>query len=120
LGAIYRQTYKARLLAIIGTAVVLGITMPAAAQNRFHAKLVAVSEKERNDRLSVVVVAESCRVIRSFFQGFDPSGGAHWNVACSNGKAFVVLINNDARGSTRVMECEILKITGGRECFKKF
>lgn len=85
-----------------------------------HDKLAALSEKERNEKLSYAVQDEGCRVTRSFFQGLDKSGNAFWNVACANRETRVIMIRNDAQGSTRVLECGVMKAMGGTECFKKF
>ena len=79
-----------------------------------------MSETERNTILSYAVQEERCRVTQSFFQGFDTSGSAFWNVACANRKTLSIMINNDARGSTRVLGCSTIKAMGGTECFKKF
>jgi len=88
--------------------------------NPAHEKLIALSEVGRNAALGYVVEDENCRVTRSFFQGVDNAGDAFWSVACANGKAFQIVIENNSRASTRVLECEVLKAVGGTECFKKF
>jgi hypothetical protein len=102
----------------IGSMMIVPVAI--ASGNAIHDKLVALSEKERNDKLSYVAQDEGCRVTRSFFQGFDKSGSAHWNVMCANGKSFAIVIKNDAQRSTRVLECVVIKAMGGAECFKKF
>ena len=90
------------------------------ARNSAHDAMAALSERDRNARLSYALQDESCRVTRSFFQGFDKSGAASWNVACANGKTLSILINNDARGSSRILDCAVLKALANVECFKKF
>jgi NaMN:DMB phosphoribosyltransferase len=114
-----KRLLVALVAGFVGTSAALALAQ-GAPSNPIHDKLAALSETERNERLSVVVLDERCRVTRSFFQGMDKSGNAHWNVACANGKTLVIMINNDARGSTRVLECGVMKAVGGTECFKKF
>jgi hypothetical protein len=92
----------------------------AQTRNPTHEAIAALSDSERNERFSYVLRDEPCRVTRSFFQGFDKSGAASWNVACANGKALSILVNNDARGSTRILECSVLKAVARIECFKRF
>lgn len=98
-----------------------GVLVPADAQprNPTHEAMAKLSASDRNERLSVVLRDEGCRVTRSFFQGFDKSGGATWNVACAKGPALSILIKNDTKGSTRVVECATLKAFRV-ECFKRF
>ena len=92
--------------------------------NTAHQILSNKSNEERNAVLTVLLFEnkEDCDlVVKNFFQGFEPQGGAFWNVTCENGKSYIILIENDARGSTRVMDCAVVKsLTKGRnECFKK-
>jgi len=63
---------------------------------------------------------ENCNVTRAFYQGSTKRGDAFWNVACKGKDGFSVMINNDARGSTKIMECRLMKTVGGTPCFKKF
>jgi hypothetical protein len=81
---------------------------------------MVLSEVARNAALGYAVQDEGCRVTRSFFQGLDKAGAAFWNVTCSNGKAFSIMIENNSRGSTQVLECEMLKAVSGVECFRRF
>ena len=52
-------------------------------------------------------------------QGMDKTGAAIWNVACSNKSSYVIMVYNDAQGSTKILDCAVLKAVGGGECFKK-
>ena len=92
--------------------------------NKAHQMLVDRTDEERNEALTVLLHKNknNCDVVvRNFFQGFEPEGGAFWNVTCGNEQSFMILIENDARGSTRIMDCvEIQSLTKGKhECFKK-
>ena len=61
---------------------------------------------------------ENCVVKENFFQGMTKDDQAIWNVRCTNGKAF--MMEPDATGSTKILECSVLKFISGVECFKKF
>ena len=73
---------------LIGFAVVLTLlagyqVLPAEA-NPFHDRVIVLSDAERNKIFTAVLIDERCVVTRSFFQGFDKSGNAYWNVACTS------------------------------------
>ena|SRR2546425_5885483 len=109
---------------LIGLAVVLTLLVsiqafPAEA-NPFHDRVIALSDAERNMIFSGVLIDERCVVTRSFFQGFDKNGNAYWNVACTSREPLSIQIMNDTRGSTRVLECSMLRLIARTECFKKF
>lgn len=59
-------------------------------------------------------------VTRTMYQGQDKKGNALWSAACSNGKSYVVMIYNDAEGSTKALDCGVLKAVAGTSCFTKF
>ena len=101
--------------------VILAPGSPAYA-NEAHEILSRMSPEKRNEAMTEHMRRsnEPCTVTRSFFQGFDKKRTAHWNVGCSNGAAFVVSIQNDASGSTRILDCKVLKAVAGMDCFKKF
>lgn len=56
---------------------------------------------------------------RVFKQGADRDGAVYWNVECSNGNAYAIQINNDAAGTTRMLECSIMA-SMGIPCFTEF
>jgi hypothetical protein len=91
--------------------------------NQAHDTLAGMSEDQRAGAMRTFMErsGEACpSVTRTFFQGFDKERSAFWNVQCSNRKAFVVMIYNDARGSNKILECGVLKAVTGMQCFKKF
>jgi hypothetical protein len=92
--------------------------------NKAHQILSDKSNQERNEALTVLLIQskEDCDdVVRNFFQGLEPEGGAFWNVTCKNGHSYIILIENDARGTTRIMDCALIKsLTKGKsKCFRK-
>ena len=90
--------------------------------NPAHNRLSAMTESQRKDTLTTFMRSggESCNVTKTFYQGSAKNGDAFWNVACSNGKSWVIQINNNSTGSTRLLECSALKAINAGECFKKF
>jgi hypothetical protein len=44
---------------------------------------------------------------------------AFWSVQCSNGKSYQVSILANATGSTRVMDCKLVKAVANVSCFQK-
>lgn len=89
--------------------------------NRTHDVLSSKSDSERNRLMTALLASESCgQVTRNFYQGMDKDKGAHWNVACSNNATYAIRINNDANGSTSVMDCSVMKAVAKVNCFEKF
>ncbi len=92
--------------------------------NKAHHMLSDKTNQERNEALTVLLIQskENCdAVMRNFFQGFEPDRGAFWNGACGNGRSYIILIENDSRGATRIMDYALIKsLTKGRnERYKK-
>ena len=100
----------------------LALVTDTAFANESHKQLAAMSEADRRVMLSLFMRenGEACFVTKTFYQGSDSKGTASWNVACSNGKAFVIGVANDAGGSTSILGCEVLKAVARVECFKPF
>lgn len=101
---------------------VLGAGVSTASANPAQDRLAAMSEVERSEALAVFVESggHSCRTVaRTFFQGEDAKGNVFWDVECTGGESYVVVIKNDVPGSTRVMTCRRLRAVAGADCFKK-
>jgi hypothetical protein len=91
--------------------------------NRAHDLLASQPEASRDETLTALLKqsGENCDFVeRTFFQGFDKSANASWNVACRNGRAYSVTVYSDTSGSTKVLDCAVLKALAAVECFKKF
>jgi hypothetical protein len=86
--------------------------------------VIANATPEQRDSMlkSIIISAgEECReVTESFFQGTMPNGAAFWNVRCLGGRTWAVTINNDARGSTKVIDCIDLRRLAQTECFERW
>lgn len=76
--------------------------------------LFAKQPKKGRERTLVALLEKSqqkCNWLnKSLFQGLDPEGNAYWNVTCDNQQTFNIMIENNSRGSTRVLGCDVLKL----------
>jgi len=86
---------------------------------------------EAHDRLSLLtvdeqasflgkIINEGCIGSRAFYAGMGDDRSAFWSVGCTNGKSYQIQINPDARGSTKVLECSVLKAVANTNCFERF
>lgn len=110
-------------LVCIAVAAIAALASPGARANRTHEHLQALSDAQRAAVLARLVRSggESCSsVSRTYFQGSDRSGAAFWNVQCAGGKAWSILIRNDAAGSARLLDCEALQAAQSGACFRRF
>lgn len=105
----------------IAAALAVTLANTAIAANVFHERLASLPETERNKFLAMTIQQERCgRVTYSFYQGSDKSGAAFWNVRCTNGMSYSVAIYPDRTGSTKVLECSVLKALANVDCFVPF
>jgi len=114
-------TSKAITKLLIVTA--LTILSGASYANKAHSIIISKSESERRVVFASLLKNsnESCgSAITTFFQGFTKENEAIWNVKCSNGRAYAILIKDNETGSTTILDCGVLKVIGAGECFKKF
>lgn len=87
-----------------------------ASGNKAHDLLARQSDARRNQTLSAFLTksGERCDFVeRTFFQGLDKSRSAFWNVACHSGERYLITVSNDAKGSTKVLDCGLLKAVAG-------
>lgn len=96
-------------------------TAGAASNNELNDRLVNGSDQVRRDVLQFLI-ADSCHVARTFFNGIAKRGPAKGRAfssdQCADGRAFMVMIpprNED----TRIIECEKLKRLKLNSCFKR-
>lgn len=120
MGLTFRRRGGRVLAALLALAWEVG--PPPLWANPAQDRLAAMSEVERSEALAVFVESggHSCRTVaRTFFQGEDAKGNVFWDVECTGGESYVVVIKNDVPGSTRVMTCRRLRAVAGADCFKK-
>lgn len=110
---------KARLL--IYTVALSAATHALA--NPAHERLSSMTEPERNRFFARYLQSsgETCpSATRNFYMGSDTTGTATWSVRCSNGREVAISIQANATGSSRVIDCSVLKAVAGVPCFQKF
>ena len=91
--------------------------------NPAHNELLSLSERERASTLAALLAnkGEQCRKVkRTFYQGSDKTGNAFWNAECVEGPAYVIQVSNDSQGSTRILECGVLRDVKAGICFIRF
>lgn len=115
---------KNRNILKVATGVFAVMTITATVKaNPAHDMISAASETKRQQALAGLLSSsgEKCGAVdRTFYQGSDKSGNAFWNASCRGGKSFVIQVNNDRQGSTRILDCKVLKAVNGGTCFTKF
>lgn len=102
---------------VAAAAAVWGLSVSAGVPEQIQ----ALGEDDRRSIFKKLLSSEDrgCSTIKAtFFQGSDSSGAAFWSVQCA-GNAYQVMIKNNATGSSKVMDCETMKVLG-LSCFKKF
>jgi hypothetical protein len=108
----------------VATISALIILIPFTTQaNPAHDQLSSMSEQQRRSVLAAFLVksGEQCSsVTKTFYQGSDKKGNAFWNAASTGGASYGIQVNNDATGSTRILNCSVLKAVNGGTCFTKF
>jgi hypothetical protein len=110
-------------IGIVTVFVCLVLLPGIALSNPTHQRLKGMSSAKRNEVWTILFRdgGEKCgTVTESFYQGsYKKDGSAFWNIRCSRGPDYQVMIENDAGGSTKILECAIVKLLHG-ECFKTF
>lgn len=87
--------------------------------NEANDRMLALPESEQASNLGKVV-NEGCVGKRAFYMGTSPTDhSAFWSVGCKNGKKYLVQIEADATGSTKVLECGLYKAVTKMSCFTK-
>jgi hypothetical protein len=112
---------KRRFRGIFALAFSLPVSLAplATAANEAHRLMSSISEPERNRKLTAFMQSsgEQCEVTRSFYRGSTKEGHAFWALGCRGGRAWQVMIYNDAKGSTKILECAMnqpLPLAGAR------
>jgi hypothetical protein len=88
------------------------------AGNKAHNELAKVSPAARTLILAEVA-GEGCVGSRSFYMGTGSDGAAYWSVGCFNGASYYVEIQPNATGSTKVVNCAVLRTVSKMDCFRR-
>ena len=92
---------------------------PAQTGNRTHDLLLATPESDRRRTLTHIMEDERCgTVTRTFFAGMSASKQAFWDIACSDGHEYQIMIEADAKGSSKILSCPMLRLVTHLDCFK--
>ena len=88
--------------------------------NRAHDAMVGLSTASQIAALEVGVLSAGYRCVgqRAFFMGLGERNSALWSIQCSGGKSYLVTIEADSVGSSKVLDCEFLKLAK-MSCFEK-
>jgi hypothetical protein len=91
--------------------------------NPANKKLLGLSERDRAVTLAYFLRAsgEKCpKATRVFYQGESKRfGTASWSVTCSNGESWSIGVNDDREGSTKILNCRVLKAIAKVDCFSR-
>ena len=99
----------------------LSVAAQPAKSNPTHNRLLKLTDAEKLAVFEIWAKNEGCgRVTKTFFQGQASDGTAIWNIRCSRAEDLSVSISPDKNGSTRVLECSIMKAVAKTDCFVKF
>jgi hypothetical protein len=82
-----------------------------------------MQEGDRRNVLAQLVHSsgEACGAgAKTFFQGTSRQNHAFWNLRCSNGRAYQIMFYPDRDGSSKLLDCSVLRKMNAGECFKKF
>lgn len=104
-----------RITLAVLSAVATLLMASEAVSNEAHRLLQQRSMAEQAKFLgtSVNAAGHACRPSGSTFKGMDQDDNAYYTVFCDNGQTYMVQVKPDAGGSTRVLSCDIVRLTGG-------
>jgi hypothetical protein len=106
------------MLAAATLAAALTISATALA-NSASDRLAALTPSKQAEILGQIV-GEGCVGKTAFYQGSDSDDYAMWNVRCTNRRSYSVMISPDSLGSTKVLDCDMLRAIARVECFIRF
>ncbi|MGB5471938.1 MAG: hypothetical protein WBQ78_00495 [Gammaproteobacteria bacterium] len=98
------------------------VSQPVCA-NEVSKQLESMSSSERANALAGFLQQsgrDCSNVFRIFLQGHDSEDVAYWNVTCSNGQSYNILVNANPEANTVIVDCINMKALAGIECFQRF
>lgn len=106
--------------------------------NPANDRLLALPQSDQAAALGAIA-GEGCVGYRAFYMGIFSSKSPHqtkeeqrlaailsmdheafWSVGCTNGASYEVGISADAAGSTKVLDCSVLRAIAKTDCFVRF
>lgn len=91
--------------------------------NEAHQALSGMSEPRQKGALAALLsdAGERCpSATRVFYRGADKNKNAYWSVTCSTGQSFQIQIKPDVGGSTKIVDCAVLRTVAKIDCFRAF
>lgn len=91
--------------------------------NPAHNAFAAMPEGERRIAFQQFMQGsgEECSMVqRTFYQGRTPNGEAFWNIECTGGTEWAIMVQPDTEGSTQLLECELMRALAGSACWEAF
>lgn len=108
-----------RIFLVCGLVMSMTVSVPAS-ENRAVDYLLTISPEARAAMLGKIA-GSGCRGTTAFNMGTGTKGSVKnigsWSVKCTNGKSYNIGINPD--GSSKVLNCSVLKTIAHIDCFKK-
>jgi hypothetical protein len=113
---------RSSIAVLLGIAFICSAAVVGAGSNRTFDRMENLSLSDRNRVLGAIVNQANfpCRPSFSEFKVQDErDSSVFYLVTCEGGENYMVQIEADSGGSTRVIDCRIAK-TVGVDCFHKF
>lgn len=111
-----------RVIALLVTSMCLAFAAHDSFANPAHDTLASMTEAKRAAALTAYMSSsgESCgTVTKTFFQGLDQTDRAYWNVKCSDGSTYLIQVDSDSGGSTKILDCSMMAALN-TPCFVKW
>ncbi|WP_198264700.1 hypothetical protein [sulfur-oxidizing endosymbiont of Gigantopelta aegis] len=88
--------------------------------NIWYVQFLTMSNKEKNKNLSSILKASGtpCSATVNFLQGTDSENAVYYNVACSNGRAYVIHLADKLKAKAKIVDCDVM-LAMGVPCFEK-
>ncbi|HEV8676020.1 MAG TPA: hypothetical protein VGX21_18445 [Methylomirabilota bacterium] len=103
-------------------ASVVATNVATAFANDAHEQLRKLPAATRTHALATTATSAgfACAGASSEYKGMDKDRRAYWRVDCSNGQSYMVSIDDDKAGSTKVVSCALMRKVGADTCFVKW
>jgi hypothetical protein len=107
----------------LSVVMLLSLTSSAFAANKANDQMLSLSPSQQASMLGGAV-GQDCTGTKALYMGMSKKGAskdqAFWSLRCANKKKYVVQINPDAHGSTKVLTCGKFESLKLGKCFQTF
>jgi hypothetical protein len=88
--------------------------------NPLNQQLLDLGQAQQQKALKMILAREKCDVVtNAYHDGTDKRGNAFWSAQCADGHSYLIMINNDASGSTTIVDCGVALVMKIHRCFTK-